>query len=194
MLNSFAVLIARCLLLAVALMFSGCASLVALSISEADLEFELQGRAALRYGAEGGSTRITWRHSAAADDLLITTPLGQGVARITGQNGQVRLVTADGKEYSAANAETLTESVLGWRLPLAGLPDWVRGRPAAGRPAQTRNDDGGRLAGIEQDAWRITYTAWAGELPSRLTLNHAGVDGKAAVEIRLIIDQWKVGP
>ena len=40
----------------------------------------------------------------------------------------------------------------------------------------------------------ITYTAWAGELPSRLTLNHAGVDGKAAVEIRLIIDQWKVGP
>lgn len=193
MLNAFAAIVARCLLLAAALMFSGCASLVAVSIPDADIEFELQGRAALRYGAEGGSTRITWRHSAAADDLLITTPLGQGVARITRQNGQVRLVTADGKEYSALNAETLTESVLGWRLPLAGLPDWVRGRPAAGRPAQTRNDGNGRIAGIEQDAWRIAYTAWEGDLPSRLTLNHDGVDGRAAVEIRLIIDQWKAG-
>lgn len=194
MLNSFTAVALRCLLVAMALALSGCASLVAVSIPDADLEFELQGRAALRYGDEGGSMRITWRHSGAADDLLITTPLGQGIARITRQDGLVRLVTADGKEYSAADAETLTESVLGWRLPLAGLPDWVRGRPAAGRPAQTRNDDNGRIAGIEQDAWRIAYTAWEGALPSRMTLNHEGAGGKVSVEIRLIIDQWKAVP
>lgn len=194
MLKSFAAFIARCALFASVLMLSGCASLVAVSIPDGDLEFEMQGRAALRYGTEGGSTRITWRHSGAADDLLITTSLGQGVARITRQDGLVRLVTVDGNEYSAADAETMTESVLGWRLPLAGLPNWVRGQPAAGSPAQTQNDESGRIASIEQDAWRITYTAWDEKLPSRLTLNHDGVGGNAPVEIRLIIDQWKVGP
>jgi len=192
--NSFAAFVARCLSLVAVLVFSGCASHLAVSIPDIAPDFELQGRAALRYGTEGGSTRIAWRHSGAADDLLITTSLGQGVARITRQDGRVRLVTADGNEYSAADAETVTESVLGWRLPLAGLPDWVRGRPSAGRPAQTRNDDNGRIAGIEQDAWRITYSAWEGDLPSRLTLNHDGVGGHSAVEIRLIIDQWKTGP
>jgi len=194
MLKSIVASIARCLLLASVLMLSGCATPVAVSIADADLEFEMQGRAALRYGAEGGSTRITWRHSGSADDLLITTSLGQGVARITREDGKVLLVTADAKEYSAADAETVTESVLGWRLPLAGLPEWIRGRAAAGRPARTRNDESGRIASIEQDAWRITYTAWEGDLPSRLTLNHDGVGGNADVEIRLIIDQWKVGP
>ncbi len=193
MLNSLSAVASRCLLLVLAYVLTGCASLTAVSIPDADLEFELQGRAALHYGAEGGSTRITWRHASAADDLLITTSLGQGVARITRRGGEVRLATADGKEYSAADAETLTEAVLGWRLPLAGLPDWVRGRPAAGRPAKTRKDENGRIASIEQDTWQIGYTGWVGELPSRLTLNHDDVDGKAAVEIRLIIDQWKAG-
>lgn len=179
------------LLIAVAVL-AGCAELGRAPAGKA-FELELQGRIALRYGTEGGNARITWRHSAAVDDILITSALGQGIARITRDGAETSLITADGKEYRAADAETLTESVLGWPLPLAGLPDWVLGRPAQGRPAQLRRDDSGQVSAIAQDGWNIDYLAWREALPSRINLRHDGVQGRGAIEIRLVIDELKSG-
>ena len=170
-------------------LLSGCAALPDLLPGTTLHEFELDGRAAVRYGGEGASTRIAWRHGAAVDDLLITGPLGQGIARIRRRGEDVQLTTADGREYRAGDAEALTESVLGWRLPLAGLPDWVRGRPARDRPARIERDEQGRIRELEQDQWRIEYQAWNGPLPSRMTLVREGARG--TVERRMIIDQWK---
>jgi outer membrane lipoprotein LolB len=176
---------------------SGCATLAGAPVDDAALEFELQGRIALRYGNDGGNARLTWRHAAVSDDMMVTNPLGQGIARITRQREEVRLVTADGKEYRAQDAETLTQSVLGWRLPLTGLPDWVRARPVPGRPAQLHKADDGRLASVEQDGWLIEYQAWEGAMPSRMKLSRmdasAGAEAAvASIEIRLIIDKWSV--
>ena len=95
--------------------------------------FALVGRVAVRYGDEAASGRLTWRHSGVADELLISTPLGQGVAEITRRDGVYTLIAASGERYSAADPEQLTRQVLGYALPLAGLPDWVRGRPRTGR-------------------------------------------------------------
>lgn len=184
----------RCLALLSVLAAAGCASLPGQPVDDAVLEFELQGRIALRYGKEGGNARVVWRHAVNADDLLVTNPLGQGIARISRQGNDVQLVTADSKEYQARDAEKLTESVLGWRLPLAGLPDWVRGRAAASRPSQVRRDADGRVSRIEQDAWRIDYLAWEGKLPSRVTLVYEGSGADSSVEIRLIVDQWQALP
>lgn len=144
--------------------------------------FELHGRVAVRYGSDGASGNIAWRHSGEADDLLITSFLGQGVARLHRSGGEVRLV-AEGKEHRAPDAETLTERVLGWRLPLAGLPDWVQGRPAPGGAAQVRRE-GERVVAFVQDDWTIEYQAFEGARPTRLRLTRPNL------EIRLIIDQW----
>ena len=138
---------------------AGCATLAGTPVDDAALDFELQGRIALRYGADGGNARFAWRHAVSSDDLLVTNPIGQGIARITRQRDEVMLVTADGKEYRALDAESLTQSVLGWRLPLAGLPDWVRARPVAGRPAQVRRTAAGQIESVEQDGWLIEYQA-----------------------------------
>jgi outer membrane lipoprotein LolB len=181
---------AQASMLAVLVLLAACAEL-GRAPAVKEFELELQGRIALRYGSEGGNARITWRHSAAAEDMLITSALGQGIARITREGAEIKLLTADGKEYRAADAEALTESVLGWPLPLAGLPDWVLGRPAQGRPAQLLRDDTGRVSAIEQDAWRIDYLAWREALPARINLRHDGIDGKGAIEIRLVIDELK---
>lgn len=167
---------------------TACSSLGGVPVEDAALDFELQGRIALHYGNEGGSARINWRHAAASDDLMVTNPIGQGIARIIRQQEKVRLVTADGKEFQARDAETLTESVLGWRLPLAGLPDWVRARPVAGRQFREIRDEKGVLKTIAQDDWTIDYLAWEGELPSRLTLSRR--DANPPIEIRLVIDKW----
>lgn len=150
--------------------------------------FGLTGRVAVRYGSEGASGRFVWRHSAAADDLLISSPLGQGIARLTRRHSEFELVTSDEKTHRATNAESLTQEVLGWSLPLSGLPDWVQGQADPARPAELLRDASGRTTEIKQDRWRIEYQEYEGNRPSKLRLS------RDDLEIRLVVDEWQVGP
>lgn len=166
-------------------LYAGCASLqVEYDAGIAREGFELLGRLAVRYGGDGASGRIAWRHSSAADELLITSPLGQGIARVTRSGGKVKLVTSDQTEYEAWDAESLTERVLGWRLPLAGLPDWVQGRADPARPARLVHDAQSRLSLLLQDDWRVEYQEYEGSRPSKLRIS------RADLEIRLAVERW----
>jgi len=151
--------------------------------------FSLSGRVAVRYGEEAASGRLTWRHSSATDDLMLSTPLGQGVAEITRREGVYTLVTAQDQRYSATDPEALTEQALGWALPLSGLPDWLQGRAQPGVEAATRYD-GDRLAELRQLGWLIEYSDYGadGRLPKRMRLTRGGLD------IRLVIDEWQLAP
>jgi outer membrane lipoprotein LolB len=146
--------------------------------------FELSGRIAVKYKDEAASGNIAWRHSADADEMLLSSSFGQGIARIVRTRELVTLTTSEGRDVSAADAEALTEQVLGFRIPLAGLADWVRGRPGPG-PARTRADGEGRLVELEQRGWTIEYLGYADKLPARMRLTYPGV------ELRLAISDWK---
>jgi outer membrane lipoprotein LolB len=157
------------------------------ALSEAPLPaggFEMSGRFAVRYGKDGASGKILWRHSDDADELLITSPLGQGIARLNRDGGQYRLVAGNGREYRANDPERLTQDALGWSLPLAGLPDWVRGRASPGRPVELVRDAGGQALELRQDGWHVTYEEFKDNLPLRLRLS------RKDLEIRLIVDRW----
>lgn len=154
--------------------------------------FELSGRIAVRYRDEAASGQLRWRHDRDGDEMLISSPLGQGIARIQREGDTVTLTTADGSEYRADDAESLTERVLGYRIPLDGLADWVRGRPSArarGAPRE-RRDARGRLEVLEQAGWRIQYLAYAPDsnLPTRLRLSYP------TIELRLAIAEWQATP
>jgi len=154
----------------------------------ADVEFELAGRIAVRYRDDAGTGNLAWRHGTRSDELLLTSPLGQGIARIARTGDEVVLTTQDGREFRAADAEALTDQVLGFRLPLLGLADWVRGRATskpAPEPTGERRDAVGRLIEFEQSGWKIRYLEYADALPSRLTLTFPGL------ELRLAISDWK---
>ncbi len=155
----------------------------------AGLEFQLSGRIAVRYNDQGSSGNIAWRHRAAGDEMLITSSLGQGVARIERAGDMVTVTASDRRVYRAHDAESLTEQVLGFRVPLAGLSDWVRAKPAPG-PARQVRDSRGRLSELEQDGWRIYYLAYdeGSGLPARLRLVYPGL------ELRLAIGEWQVRP
>ena len=160
--------------LALAFLVAGCAQ-APLQPAPADTEFDLAGRLGARRiddrGEESFSGNIAWRHGALSDEMLISTPLGQGVARIVREGASVTLTTAEPREYRAADAESLTEQVLGFRLPLAGLADWVRGRPAPE---------------LEARGWHIDYQERDAEgRPTRMRLTYPGI------ELRLIVSQWK---
>ncbi len=145
--------------------------------------FELSGRVAVRHGKDGASGKIFWRHSDDSDELLITSALGQGIARISRERDQFRLVTGDNKEYRAHDAESLTEQALGWRLPLAGLSDWMQARASPGRPVEIRGDADQGLE-LRQDGWRVDYEEFRGGRPSRMRLT------REDLEIHLIVDRW----
>jgi len=134
------------------------------------LEFSLAGRIAARSGKEAFTGNLSWRHAREGDEMLITTPTGQGVAQIIRQGDAVVLKTSEPREYRAADSEELTERVLGFRLPIEGLAETVQGRPS---PA------------LEGRGWKVEYQEFDEQRrPTRLRLTNAGA------EVRLAIHQW----
>ena len=149
------------------------------------LEFQLTGRLAARYEAESFTGNVTWSHARQGDEMLISSPLGQGVARILRDAEGVVLRTAEPREYRAADAETLTQKALGFRLPLVGLGDWVRARPADGQPFHIERSPEGRVRVLEQQGWRIEYLEYEGARPKLMRLVYPGI------ELRFAVTEWK---
>ena len=164
----------------------GCAQ-APLRPPEGPLEFQVLGRIAARYGNDGFTGNVDWRHASGGDDMLISTPLGQGVARIVREGDAVQLTTANGRQYDAPDAETLTERVLGFRVPLAGLADWIRGRPAQGSAAQRQSLPDGRLESLQQGDWKVQYLDYDSGRPRLMQLSYPGI------QLRLAITEWKSG-
>jgi len=134
------------------------------------LEFSFAGRIAARYGSESFTGNVAWRHAREGDELLISTPTGQGVAQIVRQGDAVLLKTAEPREYRDSDPEALTERVLGFRLPIDGLADWVQGKPS---PA------------LENRGWKVEYQERDAQgRPRRMRLTYQGI------ELRLVISQW----
>jgi outer membrane lipoprotein LolB len=157
-------------ILAAALLLSACATLEPAVIGRSP-EFELTGRLAVRHGDEAFSGSIAWRHGDDADDMLITTVMGAGIARLARNGNSIVLTTAEPKEYQATDAEALTEQVLGFRLPLRGLADWVRGKPSPD---------------LEARGWKIEYQEHDSQKrPTRLRVTYPNL------ELRLANIEWK---
>ena len=155
------------IVLAACAWLAGCAELQ--PATEAPL-FELNGRIAARYGQESFAGNVAWRHAERADEMLLSTPLGQGVARIVREGDAIILTTAEPKEYRARDSESLTEQVLGFRVPLEGLAQWVRGRPAPE---------------LEARGWKVEYQDRDPQgRPTRMRVTYPGI------ELRLAISQW----
>jgi outer membrane lipoprotein LolB len=170
-------------LCAALLILGGCAQLE--TRVPHDVRFDLSGRLAARYRDEAFSGNIAWRHAGSADEMLITSSLGAGIARIVRDGDNVTLTTAEPREYRAADAEALTEEVLGFRVPLAGLAEWVQGKPSTDSPASADYAPDGRLRSLQQQGWKVEYLEYQGSRPSRLRLTYPGI------ELRLAISEWK---
>jgi outer membrane lipoprotein LolB len=175
--------VTRLLALAAIAFIAGCAQ-APLKPPEGALEFHVLGRIGARYNADGFTGNVDWRHARAGDDMLISTPLGQGVARIVREGEAVQLTAANGRAYRAPDAETLTQQALGFRLPLEGLADWVRGEPA-GRDAKVARSADGRIESIEERDWRIQYLDYENGRPKLMQLDYPGI------RLRFAISEWK---
>lgn len=152
-------------------------------------QFRISARVAVKSGEQGFSGTMRWLHSEAADDMLFLSPLGQGVARLERDAAGVTLTTADQRSWRAPDAESLGSEVLGWQVPLKGLPHWVVGRPAPQGPAEAERGADGLLSRLRQQGWQTDYLGYKAvqnvSLPARLVLQNDDL------EIRLVIDGWE---
>ncbi len=151
-------------------------------------QFALAGRVAVRNGPESFSARIDWTHSAdGRDEILVTSPLGQGLARLSADRGGANIETAEGQRHEAADLDALSEQLFGARLPLSQLPRWVVGQvwnavdglelDAAGRPAR-----------FADQGWEVVYLEYEDAAPEALPKLIRLRRGE--LELRLKVDQW----
>jgi outer membrane lipoprotein LolB len=175
-----------------ALGVAGCASVQPVPRAGAEsalgAAWTLQGRIGVQSGEQSLSGQIHWRHRTDADDLLMTSPLGQGVARIVRDAEGVSLEVPNQPKRRAPDADTLTREALGYDLPMAGLSWWVRARPDPARAFEATRDAAGRLAQLRQDGWVIDYLQYAADMPARPRKLVVSRDG---LQIRLVADSWQ---
>ncbi len=162
-------------MMSVALLAAGCAGLPesapAARTPPAVSEFEFDGRVTVRVDQNRHYANISWRHTGERDDILLTTPLGQGVAELTRSASGARLKTANGEEHVAADWEELAARLFGSRLPLDQLPGWLTGHPP---PLSS--------------AWRVSYLEYQGPAADALPILLEVSSGD--IEVRLKIDEW----
>ena len=125
--------------------------------------------------------------------LELSSPLGTTVARIEIEPGGARATGAQMQEVRGADADALTEKLLGWPLPVSGLADWIEGRPVPSRPAHVERE-GGRIVLLEQDGWTIRLPEYfegngATARPRRLVLERPARANTPSVVLRLIVDE-----
>jgi outer membrane lipoprotein LolB len=189
----------RLFLLAFVAFLGGCAGLPpedGADLPQAPVElqrWELHGRLAVRAGTDSAQGALTWNHSTDRQRILLRSPLGQTIARLTLDASGARLEDGREETRTAASAEALLREVTGWHVPLAELDWWVRGVPAPGAVQWMERDGDGRLLRLGQSGWDVRFADHRQfgryELPGSLVLTFAP-GASETIETRLVIDRW----
>ena len=151
--------------------------------------FSVEGRLSARRGNEGIAGQFAWTHDGDDDRIELSTPLGQTLARLSGDATDVKIETSDGRVETARDWDTLTARAFGLPLPVGGLSAWLRGLPREGSPNTLLRDDEKRPALLRQDGWEIAYVYAdaAAARASRLTLRYSAVE---PIDVRIVVDRW----
>ncbi|SOZ60163.1 Outer-membrane lipoprotein LolB [Cupriavidus taiwanensis] len=150
----------------------------------------------VRYGRdEGVQGSFRWEEQGRNVRLDLVSPLGQTLAVVTATPSGATLDLPNQPPRNAPEVDTLMEEALGFALPVAGMRDWLHGRPTQGTPARATRDEQGRLATLAQNGWTVRYVAWqetpasrtaATPVPRRIDL--ARDAGSNPLSVRLVID------
>jgi outer membrane biogenesis lipoprotein LolB len=89
--------------------------------------FELSGRLAVRQGDRSDIARLRWTHRPSGDLWVVSSPLGNEVARIESDGRGARLAQAGGPPREAASFADLTQALVGVRLEPAAMAGWIHG-------------------------------------------------------------------
>lgn len=195
-------LLTRALLLAGSLALAACSTQsrrpadVGLLQSQVEREVQLasqthwqvEGRLAVSSGVEGGgSGRMTWSHDPTSYRIELRAPVSGQTWRLSVDAGQAVLEGLEGGPRRSSAPAELLQRELGWTMPLAELPFWVRGARGPGN-AVIDFDADGLPATIVQRGWTVTFREW--QRADGLAMPRKVFAQRGDQRVRLAISRW----
>lgn len=131
---------------------------------------------------------LRWLQSADGRfELRMSGPFGAGAVELRGDPSLVEVRNGEGSQFTS-DPEGWIRARYGWTLPIGGLRHWVLGTPIPGSPSQEQIDEQGRLSGLVQNGWSLTYTEYrrqgTHDLPRRFEADNGNI------KLKLIVDRW----
>jgi outer membrane lipoprotein LolB len=174
---------------------AGCATVAPPSVrlnNETAAAFEASGRLSAKRGSDGVAAHFTWSHAPASDRFDVSTPLGQIVARLSGDPSGVRIERPNEAPVAYPDWGALTREVFGVAIPVDGLASWIQAQPVAGLAFDLERDAAGRPLVLRQQGWEIVY-AYADATPAanpvRLVMRYPDSE---PIEVRIVVDRWQL--
>jgi outer membrane biogenesis lipoprotein LolB len=135
--------------------------------------FEMTGRIAIRQGQRSDIAKLRWTHGRGSDVWVISSPLGNEVARIQSGPAGATAVQAGGGAIAADDFPALTERLLGVALDPNAMVGWLHGAKPANVP------------GDWQVAIEETQRAGEVDLSKRITAS------RGDTTVRLVVDEYR---
>ncbi len=157
--------------------------------------FEVKGKLAVRDAQENFSARFHWRQTGDRFQIDLWGPLGQGRVQLIGTADQIALLDGAGQVVIEGSQEEVMRAQLGWSMPLAVFPAWLRGEPKSGVPAtDLQRDAAGLVRSFRQLDWLISYEQYrAVETASEMrTLPRKLSATNGATRVRIVISEWRI--
>ena len=147
---------------AAALLLAACATLAppeapVPQLTAVPQSFEMNGRIAVRVGQRSDIAVLRWTRRGASDTWIVSSPLGNEMARIDSTPQGATLTGGGNEEQHAPSFEALTRKVLGVPIDPQWLADGLVGKtPANLPPGWQFAVDESKDAGVVRLAKRIT--------------------------------------
>ncbi|MFI4954645.1 MAG: lipoprotein insertase outer membrane protein LolB [Gammaproteobacteria bacterium] len=159
-------------------------------------DWTLKGKAAVSSGTKGGTANVIWIQHQEGYDIELYGLLGHGRTHLIAKGQEVRLVTQEGPEWLAADAQSLLGEYTGWYLPVDNLYYWVRGIPAPTTITSLKLNNQGQLAELQQAGWTVIYSEYAVFqglwLPTRITLKYPGDAFQPPLTVKWLSKEWVI--
>ena len=151
-------------------------------------QWQLSGKLAVKTSTSADTVRINWIQNGPRTRLVLSGPVGWGRAIVVADGENLSLERNGQQQTMALDDPEFLERELGWAMPTAMLPYWVRGLPAPGVEIGGRLFSAGRLTQLQQSGWFLHYEQYQQVgplvLPARITFQGETASGK------ILIKQW----
>ncbi len=185
------------LIIWVVIILAGCATHNTFEVAQDQVDgvgainhVSFMGRLVVVDSDHSDSGSIEWRGNFVQQQVVLLSPLGTTVAELIHRPDHTQVSLSSDKVVSANNVEEVTNQMLGYPLPLDGMPWRIVGLTWPQSPAELTHDKEGRLLSIKQDDWLIAYGQWQninGQwLPKRINLT------QGTIKIRIFVDRWHI--
>ncbi|PWQ98925.1 lipoprotein insertase outer membrane protein LolB [Leucothrix arctica] len=156
--------------------------------------WDMTGRAALKFNGDGWTFGLNWLQKNKQQYVLqIKNPITGTVLAQLEQSPGKAVLKAQGKVHQGADAERLLEDQMRVKMPVNGMPYWVRGVMAPQYAlGKVKLDAAGRPTQITQEGWVIDYSQYQdgdfAALPGKVNISRQ----QDKVNVRILAKKWQV--